>query len=107
MSDHTCAACGKPIQSGIQIGGVLLCRPCSADIEAEITQLRADGKPVNVTNIARRMFRETYCIPGGFLLRDIPAELWDQVKLKASDDRLSIRDVILNLLQDYVKPSQQ
>ena len=100
-----CQACGKPVSGGITMGGVLLCRPCAADIEVEISQLRAEGKPVNVMNIARRIFRKTYSA-GNYLLRDIPEELWNQAKHKAVDEGLSLRELILKALQDYLKTTE-
>lgn len=87
------------------MGGTLLCRPCAADIEMEINKLRAEGKPVNVMNIARRIFRETYSA-GNYLLRDIPEELWNQAKHKAVDEGLSLRELILKALHEYLKASQ-
>ncbi len=103
---NTCQACGKPVQGGISMGGVSLCRPCAADIEIEVKQLHEQGKQVNVANIARRIFRETYS-SGDYLLRDIPEELWNQAKHLSVDKNLSLREIILEALQEYIKASQK
>lgn len=83
------------------MGGVLLCRQCEPDVKAEIDRLHAEGKPVNVSQIAREMFREGYSA-GSYLLRDIPEELWNQAKHKAVDEGLNLRELILKSLQEYV-----
>jgi hypothetical protein len=102
MATKTCVACGKPGNAHISMGGTSLCRTCSADIEIEVNKLRAEGKPVNVANIARRIFRETYCA-GDYLLRDIPKELWNEAKHASIDKGLSLRELILEALESYIK----
>ena len=96
-----CAACGKDTKAGISIGGTLLCRECAADVEIEIERLRAEGKQVNVAIIARKMFRES-CAPGGYLLRDIPQELWSKAKHKAIDKEISLRELILRAVSEFI-----
>jgi hypothetical protein len=96
-----CAACGKDTKGGISLGGTLLCRECVADVEIEIERLRAESKPVNVSIIARKMFRES-CVPGGYLLRDIPQELWDKAKHKGIDKGLSLRELILQAVKEFI-----
>jgi hypothetical protein len=96
----TCDACGKPNPS-IGIGGTMLCRPCSADVQSEIEQLRAAGKPVNAMQIARKLFRETSSA-GSYLLRDIPDDLWTAAKHRAVDQGVSLRDLILQALRSYL-----
>jgi hypothetical protein len=94
-----CAACGKDTKGGISLGGTLLCRECAADVEIEIERLRAEGKQVNVAIIARKMFRES-CVPGGYLLRDIPKKLWDKAKNKAVDKGITLRELILQAVKE-------
>jgi len=96
-----CAACGKEVKGGISLGGTLLCRECAADVEIEIQKLREEGKQVNVAIIARKMFRES-CAPGGYLLRDIPQELWDKAKHKAIDKGLTLRELILQAVKEFI-----
>jgi hypothetical protein len=96
-----CAACGKKAIGGISMGGTLLCRECAADVEIEIERLRAEGKQVNVAIIARKMFRES-CVLGGYLLRDIPQNLWDRAKHKAIDKGLSLRELILQAVREFI-----
>ena len=55
----SCDACGSD-KGSIGMGGATLCRQCAADIQDEIDQLRAAGKPVDVMRIARRMYRESH-----------------------------------------------
>lgn len=98
----TCEACGTTKNIVGSLGGVLLCRAHMADISAEVEQLRAEGKSVNVMGIARRMFREQYST-GNYLLRDVPAELWQSAKQKALGENKDMREVILELLQKYVE----
>jgi len=40
---------------------------------------------------------------GAYILRDIDADLWRKVKSKAAAQGLSAKDVILQLLADWVK----
>lgn len=96
-----CAACGKDTKGCISMGGTLLCRECAADVEIEIERLRAEGKQVNVAIIARKMFRES-CATGGYLLRDIPQELWDAAKHKAVDKGISLRELILQAVKEFI-----
>jgi hypothetical protein len=96
-----CAACGKDTRGGISLGGTLLCRECAADVEIEIERLRTDGKPVNISHIARKIFKES-CTPGGYMLRDIPQELWDKAKHKAIDKGLSLRELILQSVKEFI-----
>ncbi len=98
-----CDACGKPIKGGTGVGRATLCRTCLPDVMAEIERLRAEGKPADALTIARRHFRETHSA-GSYLLRDIPAELWIAAKHKAVDEGLSLRELILKALQEYIAP---
>ena len=95
-----CEACGKKVPGGVGIGGTLLCRACAVDVETEIEKLRAAGKPVNAGHIARRMFKADHSA-GNYLLRDIPDELWQQVKHRAVDDGDSLRDLVIKALYKY------
>jgi hypothetical protein len=38
-----------------------------------------------------------------YILRDIPADLWRQVKVEAATDGVSVREVILRLLEGYAE----
>ena len=97
-----CEACGTTKNVAGSLGGVILCRAHMADIEAEVTALRAEGKQVNVMGIARRMFREQYST-GDYILRDIPQELWDRAKHRAIDDGVSLRELLLEALELRLK----
>ena len=96
----TCDACGNP-KVMISMGGAMLCRRCSADVRAEMDQLRAEGKPVNGLHIARRKFREEHS-GGDYLLRDIPKDLWQAAKHRAVDEGSSLRDLLIEALRKYL-----
>lgn len=99
---RTCDACGKSLQGGISMGGAIICRKCEPDINEEINRLHAEGKPVSAIAIARKIFRETYSA-GNYLLRDIPEELWTAAKHRAVDEGISLRELTLKALQEYIK----
>ena len=96
-----CEACGTTKNINGSLGGVLLCKEHFADISAEVDQIRAEGKQVNLMGIARRMFREEYST-GNYILRDIPKELWDRAKHRAVDEGISLRELALNAVQEYL-----
>ena len=96
-----CDRCGNQLNGGIGMGGALLCRPCSEDIRPEIDAIRADGRPVNVLQIARAYYREN-CAGGHYLLRDIPADLETAWKERAVRDGCNQRDVVLAALAAYL-----
>jgi hypothetical protein len=98
-----CDACGKQIKSGTGVGRAILCRTCLPDVMAEIERLRQEGKPTDAITIARQIFRETHSA-GAYLLRDIPEKLWTAAKHKAVDEKLSLRELILKALQEYLTP---
>ena len=98
-----CDACGKQTNSVTGVGRAILCRTCLPDVMGEIERLREAGKPADALTIARRIFRETHSV-GAYLLRDIPAELWIAAKHKAVDEGLSLRELILKALQEYLTP---
>lgn len=102
MTTKKCEACGTTKNVAGSLGGVLLCKAHMADISAEVDALRAEGKQVNVMGIARRMFREQYST-GNYILRDIPAELWDKAKHRAIDDGMSLRELVLEAVEKYLK----
>ena len=96
-----CDACGQQIQGGTGVGRATLCRTCLPDVMVEIERIREEGKPTDALTIARRLFRETHSA-GSYLLRDIPAELWTAAKHRAVDDGMSLRELILKALQEYI-----
>ena len=96
-----CDACGKQIRGGTGVGRAILCRTCFPDVLAEVERLREEGTPADAITIARRIFRETYSA-GNYLLRDVPAELWTAAKHRAIDEGMSLRELILKALQEYL-----
>jgi hypothetical protein len=93
-----CAACGKPIVAGIQIGGVLLCSGCDPIVAEEIALLRAEGKPVNARHIAMRLFRQQ-SDPQQYLYRDIPGELWSAAQHAATERGVSLRELLTEAIR--------
>jgi hypothetical protein len=43
--------------------------------------------------------------PKNYILRDIPADLWRQVKVEAATEGVSVREVILRGLREYAPAS--
>lgn len=95
-----CEICNKPSSHGL--GGVLLCAPCSVDVEVEIAKLRADNRPVNIGHIARRLYRELYPDAKTYNLRDVPEQLLRRAKQLALDRGITLRQLILETLREYV-----
>jgi hypothetical protein len=101
MNTRKCEACGTTKNINGSLGGVLLCKEHFADILAKVEQLRSEGKQVNVSGMARQMFREQYST-GDYILRDIPKELWDTAKHRAIDDGISLRELVLTAIQTHL-----
>ena len=101
MSAKTCDACGRPTPGGIIIGGAYICRRCDPEIRDEIDRRRAANEPVNALHIARRIYRRDHA-GGNYLLRDIPQELWTRAKHRALDDGMSLRELILTAVREYI-----
>ena len=97
-----CDACGKQTNSVTGVGRAILCRTCFPDVLAEVERRREAGKPTDALTIARQIFRETHSA-GSYLLRDIPEQLWITAKHRAVDEGLSLRELILKALQEYLK----
>ena len=98
-----CAACGNEVKGGIGMGGTLLCRGCAEDVRVEMERLRAEGKRVSVPAIAREMYRESHPKTGDYLIRDVPQELWDRAKHRAIDESITLRELLLAALTQYLK----
>ncbi len=98
-----CDACGKQIRSGTGVGRAILCRACLPHVLAEVERLKEEGKPTDALTVARQIFRETHSA-GAYLLRDIPEQLWTAAKHRAVDEGLSLRELILKALQEYLTP---
>ena len=97
-----CDRCGSASPAMIGYGGAMLCRPCDVDIRPEIEALRADNRPVNVLQIARKHFKENFA-GGDYVLRDTPADLENAWKQRALTDKCNQRDVVLAALTEYLK----
>lgn len=55
-----CEACGTDKNVYGSLGGVMLCKAHHADISDQIDALREQGKPVDVTKMARRIYRDLH-----------------------------------------------
>ena len=60
MKTKHCMACGTETNLVSGLGGVLLCHPCRSEIEGEVAELRAAGKEVDVTVMARRIYNRLH-----------------------------------------------
>jgi len=98
-----CDACGKLITGGTGAGRAILCRTCFPDVMAEVERLREEGKPTDALTIARQIFRENHSV-GSYMLQDIPEQLWITAKYKAVDEGLTMRELILKALHEYIAP---
>lgn len=86
-----CAACGRP-DAHHSIGGTLVCSACRPELVERIDSARAAGKTPDASREARAMLRES---SQNYILRDIPADLWQQAKHVSVDRGLSLRDLLL------------
>ncbi len=86
-----CLACGRP-DARNAIGGTLICAECRPALMERLDAARADGKTPDASREARAMLRET---AQNYILRDIPADLWQQAKHASVDRGLSLRDLLL------------
>lgn len=96
-----CDACGSITPAGVSIGGAYICRDCDPDIHDEITRLRAAGERVNVRHIAKRMLRERNGA-GTWLMQDPPAEMWQAAKDLANKRGISMRELVILAVHEYV-----
>jgi len=96
-----CAACGKSTNAMISMGGCRLCRSCDPIIRERMDALRAEGKNVDISRIARDLYREQFA-GGDYLLREPPKDLMDAIKHKAVDESDNIRGIIIKALRAYV-----
>lgn len=96
----TCAACGSTKRL-TSLGGTLLCVDHYHDLSAKAQELHAEGNTVDVGKMAREMFRAQFSA-GAYLLKDIPAELWDEAKHKSIDTGETLREMLLAGLREYL-----
>lgn len=99
-----CDVCGE--LASVSIGGAVLCRPHSADVQAEIDLIRSQGKQVNALGIARKMYREQNDT-NDYMLRDLPAEIMREMKQYALDNGGSVRDVILVAVSQFLAANKK
>jgi len=99
MRDRVCEACGKDVTSSpsVALGGTILCRQCHADILEEIDELRAQGKPVDVMRIARRMYRESH--KRSQITINLQPELIDAVDKRAQEEGRSRSNMAAELIK--------
>lgn len=98
---QSCDACGTTKHIHGSLGGAVLCKAHYQDILTEVEQLRAQDKQVNVMGIARRIYREINNT-GNYILRDIPKDLLDAIKIKGAKTGQSMREIIIDAIQTYL-----
>lgn len=86
-----CSACGRP-DAHNAIGGTLVCAECRPILMERLESARAAGQTADAAKEARALLRET---AQTYILRDIPADLWQQAKHVSVDRGLSLRDLLL------------
>lgn len=86
-----CAACGRP-DAHNSIGGTLVCAECRPGLMDRLDAARAAGKTPDASREARAMLRES---AQTYILRDIPADLWQEAKHAAVDHNVSLRELLL------------
>jgi hypothetical protein len=86
----------------VGMGGAMICRQCDPDVRAEMDRLRAEGTPVHVIAIARRLFRQVNR-GSDYVIRDFPADLREKAEARAGQDNDSLREVILRALEGYLR----
>lgn len=91
---RNCDGCGRPTPAAIGIGRAWACPVCHPVIQEEIETARAAGRQVNAMGVARRMYRERHNT-GDFLIRDIPREILQQLKIKAASEGVTVRDLVI------------
>jgi hypothetical protein len=75
----------------VGIGGIILCNhPCADEVQEEIEKLRAEGRPVNASRIARQIYRDK----ASAKLVDLPDELWLAAKHRALDEGITLKEWI-------------
>ena len=95
MAGRSCAACGRQ-DVHRSVGGVLLCGHCHPLVMGRVEAARASGRTADAGKEARALLRET---AQDYLLRDIPADLWQQAKHASVDRGVSLRDLLLDGLR--------
>ncbi len=96
-----CDACGSP-KAFIQVGGAMLCKTCDVEIMEIVRQKREAGESrISVLAEARKIFREQNSA-GSYLIKDFPAELKKAAQDAADKAGISLREFILQRLQDAI-----
>lgn len=88
---RVCAACGAA-NARYSLGGVLVCATCRPLVLARVEAASASGKTADAAKEALDLLRESATT---YLLRDIPADLWQRAKHAAVDRGVSLRDLLL------------
>ncbi len=83
------------------MSGVYICKDCIADISAEIDRLRAEEKPANVLQIAKKQLRDTQNATA-YLLRDVPEKTLHSLKQRALDEGTNVRAIMLQAIEAYL-----
>lgn len=96
-----CIVCGE--RRSDAIGGVILCQLHAAEVWEEIDQLRAEGKPVDAARIAYRLRRAQ---GQDYIIRDIPADLWQRAKAAAALQGSTLRETVVEALRNIVEAAE-
>lgn len=90
-----CSGCGAA-EARHSLGGVMLCATCRPVVLERVETARAVGRVADASKEARALLRES---AQTYLLRDIPADLWQQARHAAVDRNVSLRDLLISALR--------
>lgn len=93
-----CSGCGATPATH-SLGGVMLCATCRPIVLERLEAARSAGQTADAAKEARALLRET---AQTYLLRDIPADLWQQAKHVSVDRGQSMRDLLLSGLRKEI-----
>lgn len=96
-----CAACGRSTLGLIRISGTLICRDCEPGIRADMAKIKAAGGTAIAGHVARARLRHNVGAP--YMLRDIPGDLWERVKIAGIKEKRPVRDIIIDALNAYTR----
>lgn len=103
-----CEACGNILPKCAVIEGAAVCEACAPDFRNALDEARggnARGRARDAHFVARAMLRER----GGttqIMLRDVPVPAYRTLKIRAAEQGVSVRELILAAVDVYLLQTQ-
>lgn len=103
-----CEVCGE-IKDCAQLEGAVVCEACGPAFRAALGQARSGGawgRARDAHFIARSLLRER----GGttqVIFRDVPAPAYRTLKILAAEQGITMRELVLTALDEYVQRHKQ